>query len=163
MLGIYRGVWGDFCLITILKKLLSRLSAIWGSCPPPMLSLTSAFYVLSSLRTCPCPLSVSLFASMSVRLRVRLFVCLFACLSVCLSLSACLFVRRRRRRCRRSRVVLSACMLHISYWSCNSPSLPLAPCALSCQPPLPLGDPPVGMPCGNASRCSWLPPALSRS
>jgi hypothetical protein len=82
-------VWGDFCLIAILKKLLSRLSAILGSCPPPILPLTCAFYVFSSLRNFPCPLSVSLFASMSVRLLVRLCVCLPVCLPLSVRLPLC--------------------------------------------------------------------------
>ena len=36
MLGILRGVGGEIGVHSRLKKLLSRLSVIWGSCPNPL-------------------------------------------------------------------------------------------------------------------------------
>ena len=138
---------GRFLVLEVLKKLLSRLSVILWACPPPSFKKV-------------VPVCSSIF------LPVGLFVCLCACLSLPRSarLPLCLLPLLR---CRRSRVVRVSCSVllsicHSSYFGA-SPTLPLSLCALSCQPPLPLGEPPVGMPCGSASRCSSLQSALSRT
>ena len=99
MLGILRGAWGDFLLISILKKFLSRLSAIWGSCPPPLSPLTlppapSCPPICRRVRRCRGP-RVVLSASYYVTYFILLAqVSLPASVSLCAQLSAAAPPRR---------------------------------------------------------------------
>ena len=138
-----------FLLHMVLKKVLSRLSVISWSCPPQCchsLRLLGAIVRVCSFVcgfVCEClRLLLACLLGLSLCLPLCPSVCLCVCLSVCLSssLSAAFAVVDVARV---SFAYRAHCFYVTHFHNVRvSPSLPLTLCALSCQPPLPLGERP---------------------